>query len=257
MGTYYIYEWRDKAHGTAAPQTTAAATEGPAVRTVQKTTGRKINESGVRFAGLSGQVEVRPDSDEDAWDFAGMDTVLKNGDRIRTGPRSGAIISFSDLSTFVMKPDTEIVLVITEEKETKLQLVAGNIWANVKKLLKDGTMETTMNQAVAGIKGTVFVCGENGGVSTLQVIEGTVEFTALADGRTVTVATGGKVTASETGLGPQETFDAKAEQATWDAFMAGIPAAPSRIWIPAAAALLLVLGGAGFLIVCKSKKTKR
>jgi hypothetical protein len=171
-------------------------------------------DTGCRFAGLSGQVEVRPGFDEDAWDFAEMGMILYTEDHIKTGPRSGAIISFQDLSTYVMKSDSEIILATPPEKETKLQLVAGNLWVNVKKLIKDGTMEITMNQAVSGIKGTIFVCEETGTTSTIKVIEGEVAFTDN-NGKTISVGSGKKVSATNSGMSEIESFDIKAEQEAW------------------------------------------
>ncbi|SHH36642.1 FecR family protein [Thermosyntropha lipolytica DSM 11003] len=179
-------------------------------------------DSGVRFAGLSGQVEVRPGFDEDAWDFARMDMVLYIEDHIRTGPRSGAILSFRDLSTFVMKADTEIVLAPPGEKESKIDLVLGNLLVNVKKLLKDGTMEVTMNQGVLGQKGTIFICEETGTTSSVKVIEGTVEFTAKADGKKAIVNAGEMITATADGLGDKTDFDIKAEQKEWDTHQASL-----------------------------------
>ena len=144
-----------------------------------------------------------------------MGMVLCCEDHIRTGPRSSAIISFGDLSTFVMKADTEIILSTPPEKESKLDLVIGNIWVNVKKMAKNGTMEVTMNHAVSGIKGTTFVCESTGTTSTLKVIEGSVEFKDNI-GKTVTVNSGEKVSATSNGMGAKETFDIALEEQQWE-----------------------------------------
>ena len=172
-------------------------------------------DSQVRFAGLSGQVEVRPDLDEDAWDFARMGMILYVEDHIKTGPRSGAILSFKDLSTFVMREETEIILATPPQKESKLELVAGNIWVNVKKMIKDGTMEITMNHAVTGIKGTILVCEESADTSTVKVLEGSVDVRDRS-GNTVKLHAGEKVSATSQGFGEKELLDREAEMESWD-----------------------------------------
>ncbi|MCX6902369.1 MAG: hypothetical protein NTW03_02580, partial [Verrucomicrobia bacterium] len=115
----------------------------------------------MKFSGITGQVEVllcvgkdeqgneiyeQDESGDDRWRLAKMDTVLTTGSRIKTDFDAAAILSFSDMSTFVLRGDAEVVLNGPPEKESKLRLVAGNIWKNVKQIIKDGTMEQEMNQ---------------------------------------------------------------------------------------------------------------
>ena len=178
------------------------------------------SDSGMRFSGMTGQVEYcLPDADpedEDSWRLCKMDTVLPVGAHIRTQEDSSAIMSFGDLSTFVLKPESAIVLTTPPAKESKIKLVAGTIWANTKRVILEGSMEVEMQEAVAGIKGTTFVCEEIDGKSTLKVIEGTVELTAKADGKKVMVESGNMVSAASTGLGKLENFDVQKEQASWE-----------------------------------------
>lgn len=169
------------------------------------------NDSGCRFSGMTGQVEVLfPGADD--WKLAKLDTVIPIGTHIKTQEDSSAILSFSDMSTFVLKPESEVVADSPPGPESKLKLVAGNIWANIKKMVLDGSMSIEMNQAVCGIKGTTFVCeGKNNGISTLKVIEGKVEFTAKADGKRIMVEGGYMVSADQKGLGILEKFDTAKE----------------------------------------------
>jgi len=171
----------------------------------------------VRFGDLHGEVLVkRYGEDDDAYVFASLDTPLHHGDVIKTLPRSGAILSFSDMSSFVMKEDTIIVLDIKNERESKIGLVAGNIWINLKKMVEDGSMEVEMSQAVAGIKGTTFICEEKGGVSTLKVFEGTVELTPKNGDAMVKVNGGEMIVASYEGLGKLAKLDVESELQTLD-----------------------------------------
>jgi len=60
-----------------------------------------------------------------------MEIKLPVGTRIKTGLDSSAVLSFTDMSYFVMKPSTEVILSSPSKKESKIKLAAGNIWANV------------------------------------------------------------------------------------------------------------------------------
>jgi hypothetical protein len=173
---------------------------------------KRLIDSGARFAGLTGQVDIV---------FNGKRRPAKMGDVIPvsavivTEEDSSAIISFIDMSTFVVKPETNIIVSAPPEKDSKLKLVAGKIWANVKKMAKDGTMEVEMNQAVAGIKGTTFVCEEKDGKSVLKVIEGVVDFKSKAKEEAVKVNAGEMVEATTNGLSEIAKFDIAEESESW------------------------------------------
>ena len=207
---------------TPAPEETPTAMPGP--------TGKPCVDAGTRFSSLSGQVEVRHDWVDAAqknWDLAKMNTVLCVDDHVKTAEDSTAIIGWADLSTFLLKPESEIVCSSPPSHDSKIGLVLGNIWVNVKKMVKDGTMEVDMSQAVAGIKGTTFVLGETGTASTLKVLEGTVAFTAKASGQTVAVSAGQTVQADKAGLSAVTSFDVTAESADWAKLGASAPTTAS------------------------------
>ena len=182
-----------------------------------------LEDAGCIFSDLAGQVEVlnptgydengKPIYDEDDWHFAKIDEPLYTDTRIKTGLDSSSIVSFADMSTFVMKPSSS-----PTKKESKIKLAVGNIWANVKKMVKDGTMDIEMSQAVAGIKGTIFVCEvKEDGTSILKVIEGEVQFTDKATGN-VTSVTDGKMIASGQQAMPLSDFNIKAEHKDWQKY---------------------------------------
>lgn len=160
-------------------------------------------DSSVRFSSVSGQVEVWHENEtENDSKIAKIDTVLYEGDHIKTAEDATFILSFVDMSTFVMKPESEIILAKTNGSESKLKLVMGNIIANVKKMIKDGSMEVDCDQAVAGIKGTKFELWELGNNlgTTLKVEEGIVEFRHKELGKTMFVTSGQTVSANTTGF---------------------------------------------------------
>ena len=66
-------------------------------------------DSKIRFNDLYGEVSIRPDYEEDdAYEFAELDTIIYEEDRIRTKEESGAILGLEDMSTYVIKPDFRI-----------------------------------------------------------------------------------------------------------------------------------------------------
>ncbi|MBN1629290.1 MAG: FecR domain-containing protein [Thermoleophilia bacterium] len=203
-------------------------------------------DSGTRFSDISGNVDVAPGHDPEDYDVAEMGMVLYVNDHIRTGPDSEAILSFTDMTTFHMKPNTIIVLESPPQDDSKIKLVIGNVRANIKKILKDGSMNITMNQAVTSIKGTVLVAEETGTESRLKVIDGTVRLTSLVDGTSQMVGPGEMLVATGQGLGEKVPFDVEAENALWAAQGTEAPSEGIPSWLIGVivAVAALVLAGA-------------
>ncbi|MDN5314923.1 MAG: hypothetical protein PWP10_3673 [Clostridiales bacterium] len=142
--------------------------------------------------------------------------IIYAGDVIRTKRDSSAIISLSDMTTFQMKAESEIFMNTESEEENKLIFLAGKVWTNFKKMVKDGTLDVEMGQAIAGARGTTFIAEDDGDTSILKVIEGTVEYTSLVTGESVMVGSGQMVKADNKGLGEIETFDVDKETKSWE-----------------------------------------
>ncbi len=175
-------------------------------------------DSMARFNSVTGEVSVAHcNAGEKAqdWTPATPKTKLLVGDHVSTGEESSAIFQFLDMTTFQMKPDTEVIIKSPPEQETKMGLVAGHLWINFKKMVTNGTMEVEMGQAVAGIKGTTLVLEQDDGISTLKVIEGTVVFTSKATGNSIEVNAGEQVSSNSDGLTPVQKFDIASESAAW------------------------------------------
>ncbi len=174
------------------------------------------------FSDMYGQVEVNTPQadgtyDEEDWHFAKLDgKTLPPGTHIKTFEKSGVIMSFGQ-NSYILGPESELIIEKNQDQPGQAELLLGNLWTNVKKMMKDGSMEIEMSQAVAGIKGTTFALSEDKNKSTLKVIEGTVSFKSKANDKTETVNAGETITADKNGLGKKTTFDTAAEQATWDA----------------------------------------
>jgi len=173
----------------------------------------------VKFGDLHGEVNVRPNSeDDDAYIFAELDTPLHHDDRIKTLTRSGAILSFADMTTFVLKEDTTIVLDIANEKTSKVGLLAGNIWVNLKKMAADGSLEVEMGQAVAGLKGTNITCSSSidGSENRIQVLRGIARVLIKESRETIEVKEGEELIVKKGAKPEKIEIDVAAEQKNWE-----------------------------------------
>jgi len=178
-----------------------------------------LTDSRARATDIDGQVEIACPPDFEAWDVLKPGRVIYNHCRLKTGEESTLKISFGNMSTFVMRPETEIIINETNKEKSNFQLLFGSFWANVKKMAKGEEFRCRGSQAVAGIKGTTFVMEETGKATTLKVIEGDVEFTDKANGKMEAVRTGEVLTADEKGLGEKTTFDIQSEEKKWNALV--------------------------------------
>lgn len=172
-------------------------------------------DSRARMSDIDGQLEIACPPDLETWNVMKMGMIIYTDCHLKTGEDSSATISFSDMTTFTMKPESEIVIDTPPEKESKFSLIMGNVWVNVKQMVKDGTMKGHMSQAVAGIKGTIFIMEEDGANSKLKVIEGVVAFAPKNGGDSRDVAAGQEVIATSDGLGDTTTFDIDTEKELW------------------------------------------
>ncbi len=215
-------------------------------------------DSQARFNTLTGEVgyaHCNKDERTQEWIPATPKTKLMVDDHISTGAESSAILQFKDMTTFQMKPDTEVIVKSPPEQETKLGLVSGHLWINFKKMLTNGTMEVEMGQAVAGIKGTTLVVEQINGVSSLKVIEGIVSFKSKQTNQTIDVNAGEKVSADFNGLSTVEKFDVAAESAGWknlDEIEKSNDSSGS-ISPVIIIATVLVVGSLGFVVIKKKK----
>ncbi len=216
-------------------------------------------DSQARFNSITGEVgyaHCNKDGQTEEWIPATPKVKLLVDDHISTGADSFAILQFQDMTTFQMKPDTEVIVKSPPAQETKLGLVSGHLWINFKKMLTNGTMEVEMGQAVAGIKGTTLVLEQINGTSSLKVIEGVVSFTSKETGESIDVQAGEKVSADFNGLSKVEKFDVEKENAEWkkpdevkNTVQSGGLKTPIIITV-----VVLVVGFLGFIIFKRKNK---
>ena len=93
--------------------------------------------------------------DDDAYEYAEIDNVIYEDDRIRTKEESGAILGLEDMTTYEMKPESILIIHTEENNTSKLEMVVGSIVGNIKKMWEGKSIELEMSHCVAGIKGTI------------------------------------------------------------------------------------------------------
>lgn len=223
MYTQYVYEW-SSIKLPIEPNPTVVVTKPVVVPTPkpvvptppQLPAGSKYKDSGLRFSDLHGEVTIRHGDDEDGWELAEMNTIICEGDYVKTEYNSGAIVSMTDMTTFVMKGESLIHMVTPVNNDSKIDLVLGNTYTNIIQMVTKGTMEVEMSQAVAGIKGTTFVLNETGSESTLMVLEGSVDFTSKKSGKVALVNAGEMAVADSKGNITKSNLDISTEAKKWN-----------------------------------------
>jgi hypothetical protein len=107
---------------------------------------------------------------------------LKRGQEVRVGANSKMEIRFPDGTVMRLAEKSRLVMDEllydrkTENKNVKVNLAVGKLWANVKKLVTpDSTVEVRTSNAVAGVRGTVYrVNVEEDKSALVKVYDGTV-----------------------------------------------------------------------------------
>lgn len=218
LETIYVYKWQktDEVIDASEPEKTAEVIPFiDEVFVVAKTEAGEYKESGARVSDITGEVLIRHGDDRLGWDYLDVDMVINEGDVIWTKSDAYVKLSLHDMTTFEMRPNSQIIMNTGSERESKLALLFGKVLANVKKMVVDGTMQVEMSQGICGIKGTTFIVEDDGLKSTLKVIEGTVSFAAY--GQEEVYVTDGQMAFIENGtLSHIEMFSLQDELNTWD-----------------------------------------
>jgi len=213
QGTCYIYVWSSTQKPIDIP------TEKPTVKQEKikyDPVDPQYEDSGIRVSDLHGEVTIRRGDNEDQYDLLEIGSIIYVGDHIVTAQDSECILSMLDMTTFHIKPESEIIVTVPSGQDSKIDLLLGNIYTNVQKIMTHGTMEVEMNTVCAGIKGTTFVCEETGSKSTLKVLEGKVTLTSKITGNAVSVNSGEMVVADASGSMNKSTFNIAQEAKKWD-----------------------------------------
>lgn len=136
-------------------------------------------DSNIRFNELWGEVSIRPYwEDDDAYEYAEYDTKIYECDLIRTKEDSGCVLGLEDMNVYHVGPETKILIKTEDPKVSKLEMIVGGIWGNIKKLAEGKSIECEMSHCVFGIKGTIVAFEETGKESRVYLFAGKVEVTS-------------------------------------------------------------------------------
>lgn len=130
--------------------------------------------------------------------------TLNNGDRVRTGDQSHAVVTFFDGSTVELEPATTVTVVGANAAATsaitiQLEQAVGRTWSSIQKLARaDSRFELKTPAASATVRGTGFVTDVlASGATTVTTTDGVVEVSA--QGQTVVVPAGSLTTVQPSG----------------------------------------------------------
>jgi|GEM_PF-4023908 len=209
----FVYPLNADTFGEAAEPTTTTTT------TIPEGCGKN---SGTIISDVSGMVMMFPEHDPDDTYPVEVGMRVPSCYHIITHDDSNVLLSFADMTSFYMKPNSEVIIMKRPPRQSnfmfKMGLVLGDIKVNFKRMFTDQSMDVVMNQAVAGIKGTTLVLHDDGVTSSVKVTDGVVNFKSLATGEVVDVSAGQTVSATANGLSEIQSFDVEAEEATWNEF---------------------------------------
>ena len=208
---------------------------------------RDVEDSGVRFSGIAGEVEIKfpigydkdgnPvfDEDDDGWRVAKLDMPIPYGAMFRLGERSGIILSFPDMSTFQLttKDNEARIINISKPKLGPVRLLLLDpLILSVLYGLRTGDLPVVYGQAVAGIKGTTVEFAGDPVRQIIRVHEGQVEVRSRITGETTVISAGQQIVVDWDGLGPVSSFEPAAEEITVPGLVSGSEAGRSTATVP-------------------------
>jgi ferric-dicitrate binding protein FerR (iron transport regulator) len=141
----------------------------------------KVGGGDARVSLLEGSAELMPAGTTE-WKLLNVDALLKGGDQVKTGDQSRIELILPDSSRLRFAGNTRFQITSIdvakgmERRNVKVHLVLGRTWANVTQTLgvKSG-FELTSENAVAGVRGTVYRMNVNDDQSALvRVYDGEV-----------------------------------------------------------------------------------
>ena len=106
-------------------------------------------DSKIRFNDFYGEVKIRCSFEEfDSFEFVDLDTEIYEDDLIKTEEESGAILGLEDMSTYIIYPETSLVIHTEEANISKWEMIIGTMLTNIKKMSEGKSLEVEMSQCV-------------------------------------------------------------------------------------------------------------
>jgi len=126
-----------------------------------------------------------------------LNSPLYPGDKIRTGP-AGTFVSDFGTGKITLRPNSSFKLPDDSNGKISVELIQGKILSNFQKFCQN--CEIVTPKARITVWGTEFVTTHTAGLSTVDVIEGTVKVTSIKSGTTKVVNSKQRAIASDSSV---------------------------------------------------------
>lgn len=165
-------------------------------------------DSEIRFNDFYGEVKIRCKFEEDdSYEFVDLDTEIFEYDLISTEEESGAILGLEDMSTYIIYPDTKLIIHPDDVNVSKLEMLVGSLVGNIKKMIKGESLEIEMTQIAMGINGTIFAVKETGSQSSVWLFAGDVDVKSKKTGKKTKLQPGQRSITGKDGVIQVKSFN--------------------------------------------------
>jgi ferric-dicitrate binding protein FerR (iron transport regulator) len=124
------------------------------------------------------------------WLTSKVGTTLENGDRVRTGKRSYAEVTFADKSVVKLNERSELTVASTAAGKQEMELHQGSLWA---RFVKGSQATIKAKTTVAAVRGTeILIAISPEGMVLVRVLRGVLDI-LLPSGQSVTVVSGQQI----------------------------------------------------------------
>jgi len=156
-------------------------------------------DSKIRFNDLYGEVSYGCCFEGDyALEYAELDAIIYENDLIVTKEESGAILGLEDMNTFVIGPESRLIIRTTYDSRPnivqKLEILGGTMLSNLKKMVEGKNLEIEMSQCCPGMNGTIAAFEETGKESRVYLLVGKTSVTNKKTGKITVLQPGQMVT---------------------------------------------------------------
>jgi hypothetical protein len=165
-------------------------------------------DSKIRFNDLYGEVKIRCSLDDNApFEFAEDDTEIFEDDLIKTEEESGVILGLEDMSTYVIKPESTLIIHTEDGNVSKLEMLIGSMIVNIKKMAEGKSLEVEMNQCVTSINGTIVAFEQKGKESNVWLMAGSVSVKSKKTGKVTKLQPGQRSITGKNGVVQVKSFN--------------------------------------------------
>ena len=165
-------------------------------------------DSKIRFNDFYGEVKIRCSFEEDdSYEFVDLDTEIFEDDLIRTEEESGAILGLEDMSTYIIYPETKLIIHTEEDNTPKWKMLAGSMIVTMKKMIGGKSFEVELSQSMAGIDGTIVAFEETGKESRIWLFAGSVSVKSKKTGKKTKLQPGQRSIPGKNGVVQVKSFN--------------------------------------------------